>query len=165
LNEFLNVGKIEEGKLQAKFSEFNIKETIQSTIEEMKNNLKKNQQIDYQHEGNLMVFLDKSLLKNIVLNLISNASKFSPDKSMIEIKTFWQKNKMILSVKDQGIGISKEDKKHLMERFFRGSNAANIQGTGLGLHIVSKYAEMMNGNIKCKSELEKGTEFILTFNI
>jgi signal transduction histidine kinase len=165
LNEFLNVGKIEEGKLQAKFSEFNIKEIIQSTIEEMKNNLKKNQQIDYQHEGNLMVFLDKSLLKNIVLNLISNASKFSPDKSMIEIKTFWQKNKMILSVKDQGIGISKEDKKHLMERFFRGSNAANIQGTGLGLHIVSKYAEMMNGNIKCKSELEKGTEFILTFNI
>lgn len=165
LNEFLNVGTIEEGKLQAKFSEFNIKEIIQSTIEEMKNNLKKNQQIDYQHEGNLMVFLDKSLLKNIVLNLISNASKFSPDKSMIEIKTFWQKNKMILSVKDQGIGISKEDKKHLMERFFRGSNAANIQGTGLGLHIVSKYAEMMNGNIKCKSELEKGTEFILTFNI
>lgn len=165
LNEFLNVGKIEEGKLEAKFSEFNIKETIESTIEEMKNNLKKNQQINYQHEGNLMVFLDKSLLKNIVLNLISNASKFSPDKPMIEIKTFWQKNKMILSVKDQGIGISKEDKKHLMERFFRGSNAANIQGTGLGLHIVSRYAEMMNGNIKCKSELEKGTEFILTFNI
>ena len=51
-----------------------------------------------------------------------------------------------------------------MERFFRGANAGNIQGTGLGLHIVSKYAEMMNGKIKCESQLEKGTEFIITFN-
>jgi signal transduction histidine kinase len=50
-----------------------------------------------------------------------------------------------------------------MERFFRGANASNIQGTGLGLHIVSRYAELMNGTIECKSELEKGTELIITF--
>ena len=52
-----------------------------------------------------------------------------------------------------------------MERFFRGANAINIQGTGLGLHIISKYAELMNGTVKCKSELEKGTEFIVTFKL
>jgi len=51
-----------------------------------------------------------------------------------------------------------------MERFFRGANAGNIQGTGLGLHIISKYAELMNGTVECKSELEDGTEFIVTFN-
>ena len=62
------------------------------------------------------------------------------------------------------MGISEEDQKHLMERFFRGTNAGNIQGTGLGLHIISKYAEMMNGNIQCVSELEKGTEFTVIFN-
>ena len=62
------------------------------------------------------------------------------------------------------MGISREDQQHLMERFFRGTNATNIQGTGLGLHIVSKYAELMNGTVRCKSELEKGTEFFLTFN-
>lgn len=164
LNDFLSLGKMEEGKLQAKFSTFNIEEMMFATIEEMKNNLKKNQQINYQHEGNPGIFLDNSLLKHIVMNLVSNASKFSSDTSAIDIKTSNQNGKIVLSVKDKGIGISKEDQQHLAERFFRGSNAGNIQGTGLGLHIISKYAGMMDGNMQCRSELEKGTEFIVTFN-
>ena len=98
------------------------------------------------------------------MNLISNAGKFSSEGSVIDVVTSHQKGRISLSVKDKGIGISEEDQKHLMERFFRGTNAANIQGTGLGLHIISKYAEMMNGNIQCKSQLEKGTEFVVTFN-
>jgi len=110
------------------------------------------------------VFLDASLLKHIIMNLISNAVKFSSEESAIEIRTSNQNDHITLSVKDYGIGISKEDQKHLMERFFRGSNAGNIQGTGLGLHIVSKYVELMNGTIECKSELEKGTEVIIIFN-
>ncbi|WP_152266351.1 sensor histidine kinase [Agriterribacter humi] len=164
LNDFLSLGKIEEGKLQAKFSAFNIEEIIHVTLEEIKNNLKKAQQINYQHEGNPGILLDKSLLKHIVMNLVSNASKFSSDTSTIDIKTINEDEKIILSVKDNGIGISEEDQQHLMERFFRGTNAGNIQGTGLGLHIISKYAEMMNGNIQCKSELDKGAEFVVTFN-
>jgi PAS domain S-box-containing protein len=164
LNDFLSLGKIEEGKLQAKFSAFNIEEIIHATLEEIKNNLKKAQQINYQHEGNPGILLDKSLLKHIVMNLVSNASKFSSDTSTIDIKTINEDEKIILSVKDNGIGISEEDQQHLMERFFRGTNAGNIQGTGLGLHIISKYAEMMNGNIQCKSELDKGAEFVVTFN-
>ncbi|MEI2748928.1 MAG: sensor histidine kinase [Ferruginibacter sp.] len=75
----------------------------------------------------------------------------------------WKPGKLLLSVKDSGIGISMEDQEHLMERFFRGSNATNIQGTGLGLHIVSKYAELMNGTVICNSELEKGTTFTVSF--
>jgi PAS domain S-box-containing protein len=164
LNDFLSLGKIEEGKLQAKFSGFNLDEMIHATLEEIKNNLKKEQQINYRHEGKQEVFLDSSLLKHIVMNLISNASKFSPDKCVIEMKSIHQNGSIILSVKDEGMGISKEDQKHLKERFFRGANAANIQGTGLGLHLVSKYAELMNGKMRCISEIEKGTEFIITFN-
>lgn len=97
------------------------------------------------------------------MNLVSNASKFSEEANPIEIKTINQNKHIILSVKDHGIGISNEDQKHLMERFFRGANAGTIQGTGLGLHIVSKYAELMNGVVDCKSELGKGTEFVITF--
>lgn len=164
LNEFLNIGKIEEGKLQVKLTEFNLQEMIESTLDEIKNNLKKEQQINYRHEGNPNVILDHSLVKHILMNLISNASKFSFDSSSIQIKTINQNEHIVLSVKDDGIGISKEDQQHLMERFFRGANAANIQGTGLGLHIISKYAEMMNGTIECTSQLEKGTEFTVTFN-
>lgn len=164
LNEFLDIGKIEEGKLQTKFSAFNLEEAIRATTSEIKNNLRKDQEINYRHEGNPIVFLDHSLMKHIVMNLVSNAAKFSSEGSVIDVTTINQNGHVILSVKDKGIGISEEDQKHLTERFFRGANAGNIQGTGLGLHIVSKYAEMMNGEIKCKSQLEKGTEFIVQFN-
>jgi signal transduction histidine kinase len=70
-----------------------------------------------------------------------------------------------VDIRDEGLGIAEEDKKHLFERFFRGKNVINIQGTGLGLHIVSKYVELMNGSIEVHSELEKGTQFNLKFNI
>jgi PAS domain S-box-containing protein len=165
LNDFLSLGKIEEGKIQVRFTEFNIEEYVLSITNEMRDNLKRNQDISYHHEGERMVYLDSSLFKHILLNLISNASKFSPENSPIEINTTLFGHTLRLSVKDQGMGISKEDQKHLMERFFRGSNVANIQGTGLGLHIISKYAELMNGSLECKSELDKGTEFIITFSL
>jgi signal transduction histidine kinase len=164
LNDFLSLGKIEEGKIQVKLSEFNIYEQVTVVIGEMKNHLKKQQKIHYHHSGDAGVLLDVSLLKHIVMNLISNASKFSPEASPIEINTTCHSSKITLSVKDYGIGISMEDQQHLMERFFRGANADNIQGTGLGLHIISKYAELMSGNVTCTSELERGTTFMIMFN-
>jgi signal transduction histidine kinase len=163
LNDFLSLGKIEEGKIHLRPCEFDIMEFIKGTTEEIKSILKKQQQIQYNHCGNTSVNLDPSLLKNIIVNLVSNASKFSSQTGHIRIKTICTDSQIILSVKDNGIGISKDDQKHLMERFFRGTNAGNIQGTGLGLHIVSKYAEIMNGNVQCKSGIGKGTEFIITF--
>ena len=111
------------------------------------------------------VCLDPSLLRNIILNLLSNAIKFSSEKGVIEISSTTNEKEITLTVRDCGIGISKEDQEHLFERFFRGTNAANIQGTGLGLHIVSKYIELMDGQISYSSELEKGTEFIIKFTM
>jgi PAS domain S-box-containing protein len=163
LNDFLSLGKIEEGKIPVRIKLFNITEAVKNIIDEIKGSLKKQQKIVYKHSGESEFELDQSLLKHIVQNLVSNASKFSPEKSCIQIKTANQQHSLVLAVKDSGIGISKDDQKHLMERFFRGANAGNIQGTGLGLHIVSKYAELMNGTVVCNSELEKGTEFIITF--
>jgi PAS domain S-box-containing protein len=165
LNDFLSVGKIEEGKIQVRLTVFNIHDLIKQTIDEIRNTLKKQQKIHYSHTGGTDTLLDASLLKHIIMNLVSNAGKFSPDTGLIEIRSDCHGHQATISVKDYGIGISKEDQKHLMERFFRGANAANIQGTGLGLHIVSKYAELMNGKVEWKSELEKGTEFLITFNL
>lgn len=163
LNDFLSVGKIEEGRIQARPSMFNIKDVITGLALQLKNNLKKGQRIKYEHTGEEQVYLDESLMKHIVMNLVSNASKFSREESYIDIRTDCKPGTVTLSVKDKGIGIAKEDQKHLMERFFRGANVTNIQGTGLGLHIVAKYAELMNGAVQCISELEKGTEFIISF--
>jgi signal transduction histidine kinase len=69
-----------------------------------------------------------------------------------------------VTVEDNGIGIPEEDQKHLFERFYRASNAGNVQGTGLGLHIMKHYVEMLNGSVKIESELAKGTKVEIRFN-
>jgi len=73
-------------------------------------------------------------------------------------------SKFHLSVKDHGIGISKEDQQHLFERFFRASNTGNIQGTGLGLHLLKHYVDMLDGTIAVDSNPGKGSEFTITFD-
>lgn len=163
LNDFLSVGKIEEGKVQVQWNEFNLNRFIADLLEDMRSVTKKEQVFSFQHNGEQRVCLDATLLKHIMMNLISNAIKYSPAHATIEIASFVENEKITLRIKDKGIGISKEDQKHLFERFYRASNAANIQGTGLGLHIVSKYVEMMHGEITCNSDLQKGTEFIIKF--
>lgn len=165
LNEFLSVGKIEEGKIFPKPTTLNFKQAISHILLEIRNIKKPGQNIVYRHAGPEMVTMDVSLLKHIVLNLVSNAIKFSPEYSVIDISSQFKENLLCLSVKDQGIGISPEDQAHLFERFFRGSNASNIQGTGLGLHIVAKYAELMDGTIACSSQQFTGTEMQLSFKI
>ena len=113
------------------------------------------------HTGNEIVAIDKRLLKNVLFNLISNAIKFSSEGQPIEVNTQVLNSSVKISVKDNGIGISKEDQKHLFERFFRGHNATHIQGTGLGLNIVARYADLMNGSIDFESKENKGTTFTL----
>jgi len=165
LNDFLSVGKMEEGKIVVKPSEFNVKQHVSAILNEISSIKKQGQHISYSHTGPEIATLDPGLLKHMVINLLSNAIKFSPENSRIEIMSEQKKGGYLsLSVKDKGIGISREDQEHLFERFFRGANVSNIQGTGLGLHIVTKYAELMNGAVTCKSELGKGTEFVLEFN-
>jgi len=98
-----------------------------------------------------------------LLNLISNASKFSSEGSLIQVICSIKEEELIISVKDQGIGISEEDQHHLFERFFRAKNAGNIQGTGLGLHIVMKYLELMHGTIEWKVNLMKEPVLLFTY--
>jgi len=164
LNEFLSIGKIEDGKVMAHMVEFNIKELLQSICNELQAIAKPRQKIVLSHTGDKLVSLDPSLLRNVLINLLSNAIKFSPEEAVISVVSDTIDQCISLRIKDSGMGISAEDQEHLFERFFRGKNATNIQGTGLGLHIVSKYIELMNGQINFESELEMGTEFIITFN-
>ncbi len=165
LNEFLSLGKIEEGKIQVHLSIFNIKEQVRLIISEIGPILKKGQYINYNHEGLTQVNLDTSLLRNILINLISNAIKFSPEGANIWVDSRCTESEITLTIKDECLGIPEEDMKHLFERFFRGKNVVNIQGTGLGLHIVSKYVELMGGKIEVESQLEVGTIFTIKFNI
>jgi len=164
LEDFLSLGKLEEGSIKANLVTLSAEECfseIQDTIHEMEQALKPGQQIRFQHSGNNKIALDRNFLKYILMNLISNAIKFSKENAIVEVLAASNAQELVIAIKDNGIGISEEDKQHLFERFFRAKNAVNIQGTGLGLHIVIKYLALMNGTIDFESELGKGSTFII----
>ncbi|MEP6616133.1 MAG: PAS domain-containing sensor histidine kinase, partial [Ginsengibacter sp.] len=165
LNEFLSIGKFEDGMTLANNTNFNAKELLISICNEVHGLLKKGQKISYHHSGDTHISSDPTLLKNVLFNLLSNAIKFSGENSSIQFSGSVNENMFEIKVKDEGIGMSHADQEHLFERFFRGANAVNIQGTGLGLHIVGKYMELMDGTITLKSELNQGTEVTLTFTL
>jgi len=161
LNDFLSVSKLEEGKIENLPEAINLKNFINEIISDMLGMAQNNQQITLSYSGNEQVVLDKKLVKNILFNLISNALKFSPNGGTVEVSVKVQNSSLRISVKDNGIGIPKEDQEHLFERFFRGNNATHIQGTGLGLAIVARYAELMNANLDFESKENKGTTFTI----
>lgn len=164
LNDFLSLEKLEAGKVEPVFIPFDVVQFSEEITEEMQLIAKQNQNIIYQHTGTFsMVKLDQSLLKNCIINLVSNAIKYSGENTFIEFNTELTENALIVTVKDNGIGIPEEDQKHLFEAFFRAHNTGNIPGTGLGLNIVTRYARLMNGQIKFQSNVNEGTSFSLTF--
>ena len=162
LNDFLSAERLEEGKIFANNTEFSLPALTKEIITEINALLKPGQKIEYIHEGNLNAFLDKQMLRNILLNLISNAIKFSEENKKIQVETKISEKETFIKVIDEGMGIPKDEHENLFGRFFRAKNATNIQGTGLGLNIVAKYLEALKGKIDFKSELNKGTTFIVT---
>lgn len=163
LEDFLSLGKLEEGHVLTHPHPFDFDEALNETLAEMKLFLKKEQRFDYSFEGDKVIHADKKLLKNVVINLLNNAIKFSGEGSVIEISAAVENGNSKIRVADQGIGISKEDQAHLFSSFYRGSNAMNVQGTGLGLHIVKRYVDLMGGQVELQSELDKGTIVQLKF--
>jgi len=157
LEDFLSLGKLEEGKVSISISSFAVREFIDDVIEEMKVIQKKGQQIICKYEGVDDFSTDKRLLKNILINLFSNALKFSDEDRSVWINIENKNDQLRVMIRDEGIGIPEEDQHHLFTTFFRGKNVVNIEGTGLGLPIVKRYVDLLNGTVSLKSKLEEGT--------
>lgn len=164
LEDFLSLGKLEEGLVQTKpetVSAMEIAEVLNGLSLELDLLLKPGQQIRFNNRVDEAVKVDRNLLKSILTNLISNAIKFSNSNATITISSSVAHDYLTISVADEGIGISESDQVHLYKRFFRAKNAMNIEGTGLGLHIVKKYLELMKGRIEMTSSLNKGSTFTI----
>lgn len=162
LEDFLSLDKLEEGLVQTKIEKVSAVafiEDLHNLIQDMEALLKTGQKIEILNTVDKDVRIDRNLLKNILMNLLSNAIKFTNEHSTITVSSSLTDDNLVLSVQDKGIGISEEDQQHLFQRFFRARNASNIQGTGLGLHIVGKYLELMNGRIEMKSKIDEGSTF------
>lgn len=148
LNEFLSLERIEQGDVQPVPTEFDIVHQCIEQIEELRGLAKPGQSIDYDHDGDeRSVFTDRVMLGHVITNLVTNAVKYSPEQKPIRLRTQIRKGMLTIIVSDEGMGIPAEDQQHLFERFFRGSNAMTIQGTGLGLNIVKRYLDLLGGTI------------------
>lgn len=134
------------------------------------------EQIDYQLQSNVNVVIldcsetkaqmDKNLLTHILGNLVSNAIKYSPSATPIDVRIGLNGSGIFeIGVKDQGIGIPKEEQQFLFDPYFRASNSKDVSGTGLGLNIVKRCVELHGGEITLNSEEDKGTEIVVAIPI
>jgi signal transduction histidine kinase len=162
LEEFLSVGRIEEGNILARPAELSIPELLTSTVADVQALMKPGQTIEQDVDCPEAVWLDPSLLRKILVNLLSNALKYSGENARVRVQAHCEAGVLTLTVEDQGVGISAEDQEHLFERFFRARNVTNVPGTGLGLYIIAKYLELMNGTISLQSTLGVGTTVTVT---
>lgn len=166
LNDFLSVSKLEEGKVVCQPVWTSLSAVIQQVIPQMQEIARPGQTFDVTYSirrpvSTDQVYIDPALVRNILFNLLSNAIKYSPPQSAITLRADINAQALRIAIRDQGIGIPPEDQGHLFERFFRASNAGNIAGTGLGLHIVGSYVRLMNGGVSFNSQVNEGTEFIV----
>lgn len=160
LDDFLSLGKLEEGKVTLRPEKFDLLDFARSTFTELEAYKKEGQQIELKaNRSSITVTLDRQIIKNILLNLLSNALKYSPKSKTVTLEIHFDSSGLALCVIDEGIGIPEEEQQNLFKRFYRARNVTNIQGTGLGLNIVKKYVELMDGAITFSSKLSKGTTF------
>jgi signal transduction histidine kinase len=159
LEEFLSVGRLEEGKLVAHPATLDPAALLAETVAAVQGLCKTGQCIVQQVDCPDFIRLDASLLRKILLNLLSNALKYSGEHTVVTVHVECRAHQLIIRVQDQGVGIAPADQQRLFERFFRAHNATDVPGTGLGLYIIAKYLELMGGDITLHSELGVGTTF------
>jgi len=165
LNDFLSIERIEAGNMQPDNRPFDLAALADELAEQMRPLATSGLQIIHKHTGTCKIIpLDRTLLRHCLVNLLSNALKYSKENGIVEFVTAISAAKCTIIIKDQGIGIPENDQPRLFNAFFRAGNTADIQGTGLGLNIVKNYISLMGGNITFKSQEHKGTSFTLTFN-
>lgn len=165
LEDFLAIDKIEQGMMQPVKAKIDLKEFALKVADEFTQTLKHGQRIECMHTGNTEIFQDPRILHNIMSNLLTNASKYSQEDKKIELNTEVSGSKISITVTDYGIGVPVSDQSHLFSLFFRAKNAEAIQGTGLGLNIVKKYADQLNGSVSFESRENEGSTFKIEFPI
>lgn len=163
LDDVLTIGKIEGEKIPVRLCVVDIRDFFRRLSREIEQNTGGTHKIRLIY--NVLfdtIESDEKLLRNIVINTLTNAIKFSPGAKYIDLTLAGDDEKLTLNVRDYGIGIPDVDMKQLFEPFYRGSNANAIQGTGLGLSILQKAVDLLHGYVDIKSEVGKGTELTVT---
>jgi len=166
VNDLLDASRLESGKLQVTLEPVDLRALTDAVLADVATLVReKGHALDVESEPNLPpALLDHQLMRQVVLNLVSNAIKYTPQDGRIKITMGLAGGALRWSIKDSGIGISRDAQKRLFEKFFRAENAYTVdtEGTGLGLYLVRLIVERLGGAIACESEEGRGTLFYFT---
>jgi len=168
-NDLLDLARMESGDMKLTYVTFNVNELIRRCIIKLENQIiMKNIQIEANfYEEPTFVYADKDSIERVILNLLHNAVKFVQDGGQVKIETVKLKSKVMVYIKDNGIGIDSEEINLIWDRFYKSdkSRGKDKMGTGLGLAIVKNIINEHGQEIKVESELGKGTVFYFTLNL
>lgn len=175
LNDVLIIGRAEAGKLSFEPALLDLESFCHNLVEELQVNDTHQHTINFscvrelEKSANIepslvdkLIYMDETLLRQILENLLSNAIKYSPKDSVIEFALRYSSTQAVFQVRDQGIGIPIKDQPLLFESFHRATNVGTISGTGLGLAIVKKCVDIHQGKVAIESEIGVGTTFTVT---
>jgi PAS domain S-box-containing protein len=163
LEDILIMGKSEVQKLEFNAIELDLVVLVKNIVADYQLTQEEEREVTYKISiDQTMLNADPKWIKHIIINLLSNALKYSEASTSIIIEIRQEEDEVILSVTDQGIGISEKDQKSLFEPFHRGENVGNIQGTGLGLSVLQTAIDLHKGKIKVESKLNNGSTFIVS---
>jgi len=172
INDILDLAKVEAGKMELQPSAFNMKELLEHSVIMIREKATKhgiNLVLKVPDEiGDIDFIADERKLKQVMMNLLSNASKFTPDGGEISVEAVVENGSIKISVTDTGLGIAKDELNKVFEKFYQSSSGKGSKsvGTGLGLPLTKKFIEMHGGTIGAKSEGEgKGSCFWFTIPI
>jgi len=169
IDNLLSVSRIELGKMSPKIENVNVKKLLDDVVKEQSSEIKvRKHKIIVDKDGDLpAVQTDPILVRMILQNFLSNAIKYTPNKGQIECALEKKGPKMIFSIKDNGVGIPRNEQKRIFEKLFRASTALPMdkEGNGLGLYIVRQVAESLKGRVWFESDEGKGTTFYLELPI
>lgn len=165
VTNILQLARLKKGQLHLNKENFDVHEVLQSICKNISLQVSNNggQVLTRYNANPSSICADRSHIESILVNIIENALKYTPEKPLIEIETGNIKGMVSVSIKDNGIGISKKNRRHIFDEFYRVSkgNVHDTKGYGLGLNYVKKIVDLHNGRISVASELGKGTTFVI----
>ena len=160
IQDFLNLSRLEEGKMSLNCTDFSLSEVMKEIVEDTIT-LAPSHHISYEPSINAFITGDREKICQVLTNLIGNAVKYSPEGSTVTIKCETERDQVLLSVSDQGYGIGPADQLRLFERFYRvrDERQHQIAGFGIGLYLVAEILKLHGSEIEVQSELNQGSTF------
>ncbi len=159
IQSILHLSRLESNSVQLRKEATDFNEVVENVVEQIRPlAADKRQELRLNLEPMFSIEVDGVMIQEVVLNLIENAVKYTPNDGRIEVETQEVDDKVIFTVRDSGPGIPPQDREHIFEKFFRGSMAqTKTKGTGLGLFLVKYFVELHGGEVFLESDIGKGT--------